>query len=378
MSSRLLSLHNEPDWLQKVKALNWGLVLLIISVASIGFLALYSAGGGHIEPFAGKHAMRFGVGFVGMMITAMISIRYWRALAWPLYGLGLLMLLYVDIRGHIGMGAQRWINLGFIQLQPSEFMKIVLVLALAAYYERVDSANVSRLRNLIPAALIILFPVGLVVTQPDLGTGMQLMLLGTSILFLAGVSWWWFAGGAALVAAALPLAWTMMYEYQRNRVRIFLNPESDPLGTGYHVSQAKIAMGSGGLNGKGFLQGTQARLNFLPEKETDFVFTLWTEEWGLIGGVALLGLFMMIFLYGLLIALRCRYPFQRLVAMGLTMNMALYVFINSGMVMGLLPVVGVPMPLVSHGGTAMLASMFAFGLILSASIHRDTKFNRYI
>jgi rod shape determining protein RodA len=376
--SRLLSLHSEPDWIQKLKAMNWGLILLVIAVGTVGFAALYSAGGGHVEPYADKHAMRFAVGFVGMMITAMISIRYWRILAWPLYGISVLMLVYVDLRGHIGMGAQRWINLGFINVQPSELMKITLVLALAAYYERCDAANVSRLRNLIPAVLIIAVPVALVVTQPDLGTGMQLSLLGTSILFLAGVSWWWFVGGLTTVLASIPLAWTMMYEYQRNRVRIFLNPESDPLGTGYHMSQAKIAMGSGGLTGKGYLQGTQSRLNFLPEKETDFVFTLWTEEWGLLGGVFLLGLFMLIFAYGLVISVKCRYPFQRLVIMGLTMNMALYVFINSAMVMGLLPVVGVPMPLVSHGGTAMLASLFAFGLLLSASIHRDTKFNRYM
>lgn len=374
----LLSLHRDPDWQQKLKALNWGLVLLIVAVGSVGFLALYSAGGGHMEPFAKKHLMRFSAGFIGMLITAFVSIRFWRDLAWPMYAISLLMLLYVDIRGHIGMGAQRWINLGFIQLQPSEIMKITLVLALAAYYERCDVANISRLKNMIPPLMIIGMPVLLVVTQPDLGTGTQLMLLGVSTMFLAGVSWWWFIAGATAVAAAIPVAWTLMYEYQRNRVRTFLNPESDPLGTGYHVSQAKIAMGSGGFNGKGFLQGTQSRLNFLPEKETDFVFTLWTEEWGLVGGVVLLGLFMLIFTYGLLISMRCRYPFQRLVVMGLTINLALYVFINSGMVMGLLPVVGVPMPLVSHGGTAMLATLFAFGLVLSASIHRDTKFNRYM
>ncbi len=376
--SMLLSLSREPDWLQKVKNLNWGLVILIVVVGGIGFLALFSAGGGHLDPYASKHIVRFSVGFVGMLITAFISIRYWRALAWPLYGLSLVMLLYVDIRGHIGMGAQRWINLGFIQLQPSELMKITMVLALAAYYERFDGAPLSRLRYLAAPLAIIAMPVMLVVTQPDLGTGTQLSLLGIAIMFLAGVSWWWFAAGGALVGAAIPVAWSMMYEYQRNRIRIFMDPESDPLGTGYHVSQAKIAMGSGGFYGKGFLQGTQSRLNFLPEKETDFVFTLWTEEWGMIGGIVLLGLFMFIFTYGLLIAMRCRYPFQRLVVMGLSINLALYVFINSGMVMGLLPVVGVPMPLVSHGGTAMLATLFAFGLILSASIHRDTKFNRYM
>jgi len=368
-----LSQYDDPKLLQKLSLLNWGLVLLTCLIGGIGFLALYSAGGGHLQPYADKHVMRFGMGLCGLFLTALVSIRFWRQMAWPLYALGVFLLIYVDIRGHIGMGAQRWINAGFLKLQPSEIMKPALVLALAAYFEKKDLNAISKLSTVIPAVLLILLPVLIVISQPDLGTGMALLLTGAGVMVLAGVSWWYFIIAGLGAGGMIPIAWHFLREYQRNRVRIFLNPDLDPLGTGYHITQSKIAMGSGGLMGKGFLQGTQAKLNFLPEKQTDFIFTLWTEEWGMMGGMILLGLFMLTFLYGLLISMSCRQTFSRLMAMGLTLNIAIYVFINSAMVMGLLPVVGIPMPLVSHGGTAMLSVLFCYGLILSASIHRDVK-----
>jgi len=368
-----LQSYEDPKMMQKLGLLNWGLIFLICMIAGVGFLALYSAGGGHIRPYADKHLMRFGFGMTGLLITALVSIRFWRAIAWPLYALGIILLIYVDVRGHIGMGAQRWIDLGFLKLQPSEIMKPALVLVLAAYFEKKDVTTISYLRYVLPAIALILLPVGIVVAQPDLGTGMSLVLVGASVLLLAGVSWWYFIIGALAAGGLLPVAWHFLHEYQRNRVRIFLNPDLDPLGTGYHITQSKIAMGSGGLFGKGFLEGTQAKLNFLPEKQTDFIFTLWTEEWGMVGGLTLLGLFMLTFFYGLFISISCRQPFARLMAMGLTMNIAIYVFINAAMVMGILPVVGIPMPLVSHGGTAMLSVLFCYGLILSASVHRDVK-----
>jgi rod shape determining protein RodA len=359
--------------MQKLALLNWGLIFLICMIGGVGFLALYSAGGGHLQPYADKHVARFCVGLAACIVTALVSIRFWRQLSWPLYILGVLMLIYVDIRGHIGMGAQRWIDLGALKLQPSELMKVSLVMALAAYFEKKDVIVLSKLRTVIPALLIILLPVGIVILQPDLGTGLSLMMVGAAVILLAGVSWWYFIIGGIGAGSAVPIVWHFLREYQRNRVRIFLDPDLDPLGTGYHITQSKIAMGSGGVFGKGFLQGTQAKLNFLPEKQTDFIFTLWTEEWGMMGGLFLLGLFMLTFIYGLLIAISCRYSYSRLMTMGLTTNIAIYVFINAGMVMGLLPVVGIPMPLVSHGGTAMLSVLFAYGLILSASIHRDVK-----
>lgn len=364
--------YEDPKLLQKFALLNWGLIFIICIIGGIGFMALYSAGGG-ITPYADKHLMRFALGMGMLFISALVSIRFWRQMAWPLYIIGVLLLIYVDIRGHIGMGAQRWVNLGFIRLQPSEIMKPALVMALAAYFEKRDFTTISKLQNIIIPVLIILFPVGIVASQPDLGTSIALLLAGASVMVLAGISWWYFIiAGIGVVPTAM-VAWHFLREYQRNRVRIFMNPDLDPLGTGYHITQSKIAMGSGGMTGKGFLEGTQAKLNFLPEKQTDFIFTLWTEEWGFIGGVFLIGMFFLTFLYGLLIAMSCRQNFSRLMAMGLTVNIAVYVFINSAMVMGLLPVVGIPMPLVSHGGTAMLSVLFCYGLILSASVHRDVK-----
>ncbi len=369
------SLHNyeDPKLIQKLGLMNWGLILLICMIGGIGFMALYSAGGGHVKPYADKHLARFCIGLTVLFIAALISIRFWRQMAWPLYGISVLMLIYVDVMGHIGMGAQRWIDIGFMKVQPSEVMKPAMVLALAAYFEKKDITTVSRPSTVLIAALIILGPVFVVASQPDLGTSMALMFAGSSVMILAGVSWWYFIVAGITGASMIPVAWHFLREYQRNRVRIFMDPDLDPLGTGYHITQSKIAMGSGGMTGKGYLEGTQSKLNFLPEKQTDFIFTLWTEEWGMIGGLVLLGLFMMTFLYGLLIAISCRQNFSRLMAMGLTVNIAIYVFINSAMVMGLLPVVGIPMPLVSHGGTAMLSVLFCYGLILSTSIHRDVK-----
>jgi rod shape determining protein RodA len=370
--------YDDPKFIQKLGLMNWGLVLLLCLIGGIGFLALFSAGGGDIHRYAEKHALRFAFGLGMALCVALTSIRFWREMAWVLYFLSLLMLIYVDIRGHIGMGAQRWVDLGFMRLQPSELMKPSLVLALAAYFEKKDIMHLSLLRTVLPALLLILVPVGVVIIQPDLGTGIALMLAGLSVLFVVGISWWYFVFGAGLAALAVPVGWHFLREYQKNRVRIFLNPDLDPLGTGYHITQSKIAMGSGGVTGKGFLQGTQSKLNFLPEKQTDFIFTLWTEEWGMIGGFVLLSLFIMTFIYGILIALNCRQVFSRLLVMGLTFNISIYVLINAGMVMGLLPVVGIPMPMVSHGGTAMLSVLFCYGLILSASIHRDIKMRQGI
>lgn len=365
--------YEDPKLWQKLTLLNWGLVFLVCMIGGVGFMALFSAGGGNVQPYADKHLARFCAGLAGLMLTALVSIRFWRQMAWPLYIIGVLSLIYVDVRGHIGMGAQRWMDFGFIKLQPSEIMKPALVLALAAFFEKRDITMISRPGTIIPALLIILLPVLVVASQPDLGTGMALLMVGGSVMILAGISWWYFvaaAGGAVPIGLVV---WHFLREYQRNRVRIFMNPDLDPLGTGYHITQSKIAIGSGGVTGKGFLEGTQAKLNFLPEKQTDFIFTLWTEEWGMMGGLFLLGLFMLTFFYGLLISLSCRQNFSRIMAMGLTVNIAIYVFINAAMVMGLLPVVGIPMPLVSHGGTAMLSVLFCYGLILSASIHRDVK-----
>lgn len=369
-------LNNEPSIIQKLQHMGWGLIFLIVVLACVGFSALYSAAGGNLDPWASRQMMRFAVGVVGMLIIALIDIKWWFRLSLPIYILGFILLVIVELMGQIGMGAQRWINLGFIQLQPSEFMKIAVVMMLAQYFHTASTEDMRSIRFLIPAVVLIIAPVGLVLLQPDLGTSLMIVMSGIAVMFLAGAPVWMFLTGGAGVLAALPIAWQFMHDYQKRRVMTFLDPESDPLGAGYHITQSKIALGSGGIEGKGFLEGTQSRLNFLPEKQTDFIFTLWAEEWGLIGGLFILLICGLIFIYGLMVSLKSRHNYGRLLAMGLTVNFSLYVFINIAMVMGLIPVVGAPLPLVSYGGTSMLAVLVGFGLILSCYIHKDSKLVR--
>ena len=361
---------------QKFQHINWGLILLITAVASVGFVSLYSAAGGSFDPWASRQMMRFAVGMVGMFLIAMIDVKLWHRFAYMIYGVGLILLMIVEIMGKIGMGAQRWIDLGFIQLQPSEFMKIAVVLALARYFHAATLDDVRRIFFLIPPALMITAPVALVMFQPDLGTAGMILLAGTAVVFLAGAPMWIFIAAIIGGIAFMPIAWFNLHEYQRDRIRTFLNPEHDPMGAGYHIIQSKIALGSAGIEGKGFMKGSQSHLNFLPEKQTDFIFTLWAEEWGLLGGVFLLLLMALIFIYCGWIAWRCRHGFGRLLAFGLMVNFSLYVIINVSMVMGLVPVVGVPLPLISYGGTAMLSLLTGFGLIMSCNIHRDSKLPR--
>ena len=370
------SLDNNMGVLNKLSRLSWGFIALIITIACIGFAALYSAAGGDFDPWASRQITRFCVGMGGMLFIAMIDIRWWYRLAYPLYIFGFILLVIVEAKGQIGMGAQRWINLGFIQLQPSEAMKIVVVLALAKYFHTATPEEMKSPRFLLPAAFLILAPVGLVLLQPDLGTSLMIVMAGITMFFLSGAPILYFIVGGVLAVLSLPVAWSLMHSYQKQRVLTFLNPESDPLGSGYHIIQSKIAIGSGGIEGKGFLQGTQSRLNFLPEKQTDFIFTLWVEEWGLIGGLFLFGVLGTLFLYGHVMAQKIRYSFGRLLVVGLIVNFSLYVFINTAMVMGLIPVVGAPLPMISYGGTSMLTVLVGFGLILSAYVHRDAKMPR--
>lgn len=362
---------------QKIRQLDWMLIFLITAVACTGFAALYSAAGGHIDPWASRQMVRFCVGLVGMLFVAMVDIRIWHRFSYIIYGVSFSLLVAVDIMGHVGMGAQRWINLGIIQLQPSELMKIAVIMALARYFHAASPENIRRVSYLAVPALMIVAPMILVMLQPDLGTALMIGMGGAAVFFIAGAPRWLFIGGIASATVIIPVAWTFfMHDYQRRRVMTFMDPESDPLGAGYHITQSKIALGSGGISGKGFLHGTQSHLNFLPEKQTDFIFTLWAEEWGLLGGLLLLALFGLIMLYCGWISFRCRHVFGKLLAFGLMTNFSLYVLINTAMVMGLLPVVGVPLPLVSYGGTAMLAALGGFGLIMACHMHRDSKIPR--
>jgi rod shape determining protein RodA len=362
---------------EKLWSINWGLVILLTAISSFGFAMLYSAANGSLEPWAAKQMIRYAIAVLLMLVVSLVDIRFWLKSAYVIYGIAFVLLIAVELRGRLGMGAQRWIDLGVIQLQPSELMKVTLVLVLARYFHGMTIEEIARPSRLVAPIFLILLPAGLVLKQPDLGTAMKLILSGGAMFFLAGVRIWQFGVVIAAAGAALPLVWGHMRDYQKNRIYTFLNPENDPLGTGYHILQSKIALGSGGLFGKGFLQGTQSHLNFLPEKQTDFIFTMLAEELGLVGGLVLLGLYTLVFIYGFAIALRSRNHFGRILGLGLTINFFLYVFINTAMVMGLIPVVGVPLPLISYGGTAMLTVMFGFGLLMSVYIHRDVRIGRF-
>jgi rod shape determining protein RodA len=369
--------HQAPPGLfEKVRSINWGLVLLLLLISGIGFAVLYSAADGSMEPWALRSMLHFAVALGLMLVVAVIDIRLWHRAAYPIYIVAVLLLVLVDLKGVSGKGAQRWLELGPLSLQPSEIMKIGLVMVLAHYFNSRTHDEIGRPLHLIYPALLVLIPAALVMKQPDLGTAMMLALCGGGIFFIAGVRLWKFLLGAAGGAALVPIAWQFMKPYQKNRIYTFMNPENDSLGRGYHIMQSKIAFGSGGMWGKGFLMGTQSHLNFLPEKQTDFIFTMFAEEFGMAGAVVLLGLYTLVFAYGFAIALRSRNQFGRLLALGLTINFFLYVFINTAMVMGLIPVVGVPLPLISYGGTAMLTAMFGFGLLVSVYIHRDIRINR--
>ncbi|PHZ85678.1 rod shape-determining protein RodA [Paremcibacter congregatus] len=376
MALQLQGRRRSKSLLQKISELNFLMIIVVVLIASIGFGLLYSVSGGAVDPWAKKQVIRFVIGMAGMVVIALIDIRVWMFLAYPFYFLSLMLLVIVDIAGHTGMGATRWINLGFMNLQPSELMKIALVLALARYFHCLDNDQVGRYRRLVMPLFLIMAPIILVLRQPDLGTSILIAIGGVAILFAAGIRMWIFVvTGLASIPAAFG-AWQFMKPYQQSRVLTFLNPERDPLGAGYHSIQAKIAVGSGGVHGKGFIQGSQSQLNFLPEKHTDFIFTVLAEEFGLIGGLGLLGLYLLLLGYAVIISMSVRSQFGRLLSLGMAVTFFLYMFINVAMNLGMLPVVGVPLPLVSYGGSAMLTLLVGIGFVLCVAIHRDTSISR--
>ncbi|MHA6344971.1 rod shape-determining protein RodA [Roseivivax sp. CAU 1761] len=366
-----------PGGWRKILYLNWPLVVLLTAVASVGFLMLYSVAGGSLDRWAEPQMKRYGLGLALMFVVAMVPIWFWRNMAVPAYLLSLGLLVLVEFFGTVGMGAQRWIDLGVIRLQPSELMKIALVMILAAYYDWLPMKKTSRPLWVLIPVLIILAPTFLTLTQPDLGTAILLLTAGGLMMFLAGVHWAYFgavvAAGTGFIATVFESRgtdWQLLKDYQFRRIDTFLDPSTDPLGAGYHITQAKIAMGSGGWTGRGFMQGTQSRLNFLPEKHTDFVFNTLAEEFGFVGGMSLLGLYVLVLVFCIASALQNRDRFSSLLTLGIGLTFFLFFAVNMSMVMGLAPVVGVPLPLVSYGGSAMLVLMLAFGLVQSAHIHR--------
>ncbi|MBQ9235878.1 MAG: rod shape-determining protein RodA [Alphaproteobacteria bacterium] len=355
---------------EKFWNISFSYVLMIMLLGAIGVIVLYSAANGSWNPWASKQLMRFCLGFAVMFALAFVDLRWFLRYAYWFYLVVLLLLVAVEIGGHIGMGAQRWINLGFMKLQPSELMKIALVLALARYFNSATLQSIESIKGIVAPAAMVMVPVVLVMIQPDLGTAIMLLLTAGAMFFAVGVQLWKFAALLCAGAAAMPVAWHFLHNYQKNRVLTFLDPERDPLGAGYHIIQSKIALGSGGVFGKGFLGGTQSHLNFLPEKHTDFIFTMLSEEFGMIGGIVVIAINFMIIAYSYFFALRSASYFAKLMTVGLASSYFLYVVINISMVLGMLPVVGVPLPLISYGGTVIVSVMMGFGIILAANSNR--------
>ncbi len=366
-----------PQGLHKLLHVNWAVVLLLAAIACIGFMMLYSVAGGRLEPWSERQMIRFAIGLVVMIGIGLVHIRFWRSLTPLAYLGGLALLILVDVIGSDAKGAQRWIDLGPLQLQPSELMKIALVMTLALYYDWLPPKRVSHPLWILPPIVLALVPMALVLVQPDLGTAILLAGSAGTVMFLAGVSLWYFAAviglGVGLVTAVMMskgTTWQLLKDYQFRRIETFLDPSNDPLGSGYHITQSKIALGSGGMTGRGFMQGTQTRLNFLPEKHTDFIFTTFAEEFGFVGSAALLTLYALVLVFCLVSAMRNRDRFGALLTGGIAATFFFFFATNMAMVMGLIPVVGVPLPLVSYGGSAMLVLMAGFGLVQSAHIHR--------
>lgn len=356
---------------EKFWGISFSYVLLICILAVIGVVMLYSAANGNWQPWAFAQLMRFGLGFGVMMVLAFMDLKVFLRFSYLFYFAVLVLLFIVEVSGYVGMGAQRWINLGFMKLQPSELMKIALVMALARYFNSVTLQGIESIKGIIIPLIMVMVPVGLVLMQPDLGTALMLLFTAGAMFFVVGIQLWKFGLVIIGIVTSLPIAWQFLHNYQKNRVLTFLDPERDPLGAGYHIIQSKIALGSGGVFGKGFLNGTQSHLNFLPEKHTDFIFTMLSEEFGIIGAVFVILINFLIIAYSYVFALRTASYYGKLLAIGLTTSYFLYVIINIAMVLGLLPVVGVPLPLISYGGTVILSVMSSFGIILAINTNRN-------
>ena len=377
MSYLEYNLASVPVGFRKILALNWPIIFLLTAISGVGFVMLYSVSGGVIERWSQPQMQRFFIGMIGLLAVAMVPIWFWRNMSFLAYSIAVLFLVAVEFVGVAGMGAQRWIDLGFIRLQPSEIMKIGLVLVLAAYYDWLPLERTSRPLWVLFPIILILIPVFLILRQPDLGTALLLIMGGGAIMFLAGVHWAYFAtvigssfGVIVVVFQSRDTAWQLLKNYQYTRIDTFLNPDRDPLGAGYHITQAKIALGSGGWTGRGFMQGTQSQLNFLPEKHTDFIFTTLSEEFGFVGSISLLGLYTLVVVFCITSVIGNKDRFSALLTLGIGITFFLFFAVNIAMVTGLAPVVGVPLPLVSYGGSAMLIILLGFGLMQSAHVHR--------
>ena len=356
---------------QRLDQLNWFLISMIAILAFIGFVMLYSAGGGSFQPWLIRQLGFFCLFFPLMLTIAITDIRFWYKFSYAFYFIALAMVATVSIMdqlSHNAMGATRWLRLGPIKIQPSEIMKVCTVLALARYFFSIDSESIGKIRYVLPPLLMIAVPAIFIFLQPDLGTAAILIMVGISVLFIAGVKMWKFISVGLAAVLAVPFLWIfLLHDYQKKRIFTFLNPGEDPLGSGYNIIQSKIAIGSGGFFGKGLLSGTQGQLDFLPEKQTDFIFTMLTEELGFIGGVFTIGVYCAIIFTCIKIAMEVKHQYGKLIAIGVVNILFIHMFINMGMVMGIIPVVGAPLPFVSYGGTIMGAMMIGFGMVLNVA-----------
>lgn len=358
-------------WKTRLREMNGFIVLLIMALSLLGIAMLYSAAGGNWFPWAFAQIIRFAMGMSAMLFVALLPIRTLLKYAYPVYGALLLLLVVVELVGHIGMGAQRWVSIGIFTLQPSEMMKLGLILALARYFQGVQLEGTRHLLLLVMPVVLIGMPAVLILLQPNLGTATITMFIGFVVCFMAGLRWYYFGGAIAAVLAALPIGWHFLHDYQKRRVLTFLDPAADPLGAGYNILQSMIAIGSGGFFGKGLTHGSQGQLDFLPEKQTDFIFTMLAEELGFMGVLVLLTMYGLLLVFALLVAVRSRHAFGRLMAVGVASFLFAHIFINCAMVMGMIPVVGVPLPFLSYGGSFLIAVLAACGLLMNAYIHKD-------
>lgn len=362
--------------IRKLGEVNWLLVIIVTTLALVGFAMMYSASSGNYHMWAKPQVIRFSVAFVAMLLIAIMPIRTILSYSYLIYFVCVLLLVVVEMWGHKGMGAERWIRLGPLTVQPSELMKIAIILALARYFHGLRLEETRKLIYLIPPLIMIAVPAALILHQPNLGTTTIMVGVATIMLFAAGVKLRYFIIVGLTGLMLMPIGWQFLHDYQKQRVMTFLNPQEDPLGAGYNIMQSMIAIGSGGLTGKGYMQGSQGQLDFLPEKHTDFIFTMLAEEFGFIGCMSVLALYFMLIALGLLIGSRSKNTFGSLMAAGITALLFIHIFINVGMVMGILPVVGVPLPLLSYGGTMMITILLAFGLLLNADVNRDELISR--
>lgn len=362
----------ETMLLNSLGQIHWRAVGMIFGIALFGLAMMLSAGGGAVSPWAAPQMLRFAVGFIAMLVIAVIPVHLLLRHAYNFYLFCLLILIAVEVMGFMGKGAQRWVAIGFFQLQPSELMKVALIMALARYFHNLHPDQAHRVMSLLPPLVLVALPAAFILRQPNLGTTTILVGVAAIVFFMAGVRLRYFAMAALAAGAALPIGWHFLHDYQKQRVMTFLDPTQDPLGAGYNILQSIIAIGSGGLMGKGYLNGSQGQLNFLPEKHTDFIFTMVAEEFGFAGSVALILAYGLLIAYAVGIALRCKSTFGTLLSIGVAALVLIHLLINMAMVMGMLPVVGVPLPLLSYGGTMMMTILAAFGLMLNAHVHRDT------